>query len=136
MNKKMWLLILAIIVLTLSLLLYFLKPAAIYRMNGRVTEVNGNLVIVSGVARFSESGAEHREKRTINFQLVPKTIFKKTTTILHRSNNNFSSEVTPGSASDIAKNMRIVRIESSQNLFTNNEATASHVNYEVIEFRD
>lgn len=139
--RKIWFLAgIIIIIASVLVLTRFLRVEDVantaYWMDGRIVEISDNAVIISGIARFLENGKERREERTIKFQLTPETKFQKTTTIIRRANKGFSSETTLGSISDLVQNIRIIKIESAQDLFTNKEANASYIDYEIVEIRD
>jgi len=109
-----------------------------YWMYGRIIEIKENSIVVSGMARSLKSGDEYRQERTVEFRITPETVFKKSITVISLANKITPPEMADGSLSDLMNNtnVRILRVESNEDLFTVNEATALYINYESIILKD
>ena len=109
------------------------------QISGQIKKTNGNVITISGVVKSSRPGGGRSENRTIDFTITTGTIFKKIT--LTAPSNLKPGETFkpvlkegPGSVADLIKGVAVIRLQSKEDLFTANQATALDINYEIFGF--
>lgn len=118
---------------------YFQK--ARYEMiGGTIKEVKNGSIVVDGSVRSLDPKNSSQERKTIEFIITSRTILKKSTisaTIDQmKSGKPFHPEtkITAGNISDLIIGMGIFKIESKDNLFSADKATAAEINYITHDF--
>ena len=109
------------------------------QMSGQVGEVKEGALVVAGVVKSSDPKSNRRETKSILVTLTPKTTFRKTTLVIPpnlKPHQTFVPEPTtgPGAAADLVRGVAIIRLESRENLFETNKATAVDIQYEIFGF--
>lgn len=108
----------------------------LYQMSGRIKEVKDGSIVVSGIVEhFDPQDKRQGDARTIEFAITPQTVFKTSVTVITsaqiKGGQPFHPETKerPGKVFDLVSGMRIVSIQSKEDLFVAEKATASEVNY-------
>lgn len=104
------------------------------QISGQIKEVNNGVIVIEGLVRSSKPGSNRQEKKTIEFKITPETIFKKTELIPPKGTKPgepFTPEATEisGAASDLSVGVLIIRLQSQEDLFKTDKATATEINY-------
>jgi len=141
MVKKFLLLIFLLIILVVVLSWdKFINQSNSYELSGQIIEVRDNSIIVEGVAKSSDPNINRQENRTIEIKITNETIIKKNvvviTTAQINSGESFQPEtqVREGVISELVIGIRVIKIESRDNLFTKDKAVAAEINYLIYEF--
>lgn len=138
MNKKLILIIIgAVLVLAISFFYNgkLFGPADFSnQISGQIKEVNSGVIVIEGLIKSSKPESNHQEKKTIEFKITPETIFKKTELIPPKGTKPgepFTPEATEiqGNFSDLSVGVLIIRLQSKEDLFKTDKATAAEINY-------
>ena len=139
MNRKILLVLVLVAVLVIGVLLFLkLQPAQPYTNEmtaGIIKNINGNLITVEGI--ISDSKTNHREDKTVEFQIEPSIQLTKlilTAPATTKPGDTFTPQIKgeTGLIADLRAGIQIPLIKSSDNLFTTNEITVSEITYEIL----
>lgn len=130
------------LVLGLLVLFYFFNPLAEFsgHMRGSIIKVKGNSIVVEGVVESSDSKGSNHEDRTVEFEINQSTVLTSRTIVITQENiesgQSFQpkTEDRPGVFSDLTEGVGIIRIESKDNLFKTDKATALEIIYTSYDF--
>ena len=114
------------------------QPA--HDISGQVQAITKNAITVVGLIR-SADGKTYTQ-RTIEFAITPQTIFKKTALVIpkkYQHVHGVSDPFTPatkdysGTMNDLVVGMRIILLQSPDNLSSAVKAMASQIQYQTFE---
>ncbi len=140
MDKKVILIIIGVVAALLIVFFYsgkFFRPSDFSnQISGQIKGVNNGIIVVEGLIKSSKPGSNRSEKKTIEFKATPDTIFKKTEFTLPKGTKPGEPFVpianeTQGNVSDLSVGVRIIRLQSKENLFKTDKATATEINYAI-----
>ncbi|OGE80632.1 MAG: hypothetical protein A2660_00795 [Candidatus Doudnabacteria bacterium RIFCSPHIGHO2_01_FULL_45_18] len=103
------------------------------QISGSITAVNGNIVTINGKVKSSKPGSDNEIDKTISFTLTPQTKLTKTTMQLKASKTPYTPQTSEadGSVTDLETGVRVVRLESQEDLFAASNATAVNIHYTI-----
>lgn len=142
MNKKILIAPILLIAFLAILFLFqsFKNPASesIYSMTGQIVEVKDHSLVIEGVVTTDDQSAD----KTVEFTFDEKTTFKKMTIVIteeqFNSGESFQPEtpITLGVASDLEVGVRILKIQSEDDLVASDKARATEIYYLLYDFPD
>ncbi len=149
MHKKTLTIIILLAVVLLAAFLYYRYPhnpnpqsTPIHisnTMGGQIVGLKSRSVTIDGIARPLNKISGHFEKKKIEFTITPGTVFKKTVYKIPAGTKPgvpFKPEekTGPGDISDLAVGIRVLEVQSTENLFTVDKATVVIMNYAIYDF--
>lgn len=144
MDKKkviIFLIIAGAILLFLYKDTYINQKPYLYQMSGHIIEVKENSIVITGPVKSLDPTNTRQEQKTIEFQVIPQTVLKNTANIITieniKSGEPFTpkTEEKPGYVSDLAVSMKIISIQSKEDLFAVDKAIADEINYFTYDFK-
>lgn len=140
MDKKVILIIIGVILVVIVVSVYgynfFKLPDLSNQISGQIKEVKNGMIVIEGLIKSSKPGSNRSEKKTIEFKVTPDTIFKKTEFTMPKGTKPGEPFVplateTQGNISDLSFGVRIIRLQSKENLFKTDKATATEIHYAI-----